>query len=88
MCIKGQGHIPPGAWEQDFPPSGIGVRAWKFWGCGHKFAQLAQKAGEPSGVFGAMLPGRILKNRVSLMPFPTFWCGFLCMEQVTNEKKY
>ena len=21
------------------------------------------------------------------MPFPTFWCGFLCMEQVTNEKK-
>ena len=28
-----------------------------------------------------------LKNRVSLMPFPAFWCGFLCMEQVTNEKK-
>ena len=21
------------------------------------------------------------------MPFPAFWCGFLCMEQVTNEKK-
>ena len=21
------------------------------------------------------------------MPFPEFWCGFLCMEQVTNEKK-
>ena len=30
---------------------------------------------------------KILKNRVSLMPFPAFWCGFLCMEQVTNEKK-
>ena len=29
----------------------------------------------------------MLKNRVSLMPFPAFWCGFLCMEQVTNEKK-
>ena len=27
---------------------------------------------------------KILKNRVSLMPFPAFWCGFL--EQVTNEK--
>ena len=34
-----------------------------------------------------MLPGKILKNRVSLMPFPAFWCGFSCMEQVTNEKK-
>ena len=34
-----------------------------------------------------MLPRKILKNRVSLMPFPAFWCGFLCMEQVTNEKK-
>ena len=34
-----------------------------------------------------MLPGKILKNRVSLMPFPAFWCVFLCMEQVTNEKK-
>ena len=21
------------------------------------------------------------------MPFPAFWCAFLCMEQVTNEKK-
>ena len=34
-----------------------------------------------------MLPGEILNNRVSLMPFPAFWCGFLCMEKVTNEKK-
>ena len=34
-----------------------------------------------------MLPKKILKNRVSLMLFPAFWCGFLCMEQVTNEKK-
>ena len=34
-----------------------------------------------------MLPRKILKNRVSLMPFSAFWCGFLCMEQVTNEKK-
>ena len=31
-------------------------------------------------------PRKILKNRVSLMPFPAFWCGFLCMEQ-TNKKK-
>ena len=30
---------------------------------------------------------KILKNRVSLMLFPVFWCGFLCTEQVTNEKK-
>ena len=21
------------------------------------------------------------------MPFSAFWCGFLCMEQMTNEKK-
>ena len=34
-----------------------------------------------------MLPRKILKNRISLMPFPAFWCGFLCMEQVTNEKR-
>ena len=34
-----------------------------------------------------MLARKIWKNRVSLMPFPAFWCGFLCMEQVTNEKK-
>ena len=32
-----------------------------------------------------MLPRKMLKNSVSLMPFPAFWCGFLCMEQVTNE---
>ena len=37
--------------------------------------------------FGAMLPREILKNRVSLMPFPAFWGGFLCMEKMTNEKK-
>ena len=36
---------------------------------------------------GGMLPRKILKIRVSLMPFPVFWCGFLCMEQVTSEKK-
>ena len=34
-----------------------------------------------------MLPRKILENRVSLMPFSAFWCGFLCMKQVTNEKK-
>ena len=34
-----------------------------------------------------MLPREILNNRVSLMLFPAFWCGFLCMEKVTNEKK-
>ena len=34
-----------------------------------------------------MLFRKILKNRASLMPFPAFWSGFLCMKQVTNEKK-
>ena len=52
-----------------------------------EFARLAPKAREPLGGSGGMLPRKILKNRVSLMPFPAFWCGFLCMEQVTNEKK-
>ena len=42
---------------------------------------------EPLGGSEGMLPQEILKNRVSLMPFPSFWCGFLYMEQVTNEKK-
>ena len=45
------------------------------------------KAQEPLGESEVMLPKKILKNRVSLMPFSAFWCGFLCMEQVTNEKK-
>ena len=39
------------------------------------------------GGSGGMFPRNILKNSVSLMQFPAFWCGFLCMEQVTNEKK-
>ena len=56
-------------------------------GGAHEFARLAPKAREPLGGSGAMLHRKILKNRVSLMPFPAFWCGFLCMEQVTNEKK-
>ena len=56
-------------------------------GGGHEFARLAPKVREPLGGSGGMLPREILKNRVSLMPFPAFWCGFLCMEQVTNEKK-
>ena len=34
-----------------------------------------------------MLSRKSFKSRVSLMPFPAFWCEFLCMEQVTNEKK-
>ena len=34
-----------------------------------------------------MLPRKILKNTVFLMPFPAFWNGFLCIEQVMNEKK-
>ena len=34
-----------------------------------------------------MLPRDFFNNRVSLMPLPAFWCGFLCMEKVTNEKK-
>ena len=56
-------------------------------GGGHEFARLAPKVREPLGGSGGMLPRKISKNRVSLMPFPAFWCGFLCMEQVTNEKK-
>ena len=32
------------------------------------------------GVLG-MLPGKILKNRVSLMPSPAFWCEFLCIDK-------
>ena len=48
---------------------------------------LPDSARQPLGEFGAMLPRKILKNRVSLMPFPAFWCEFLLMEQVTNEKK-
>ena len=43
-------------------------------GGGHEFSPLAATVRE-------------LKNRVSLMLFPAFWCGFLCMEQVINEKK-
>ena len=54
-------------------------------GGGYEFARLAPKARELLRVSGGMLPRKILKNRVSLMPFPAFWCGFLCMEQVTNE---
>ena len=42
----------------------------------------------PKGGPGACSQGKFLKNRVSLMAFPAFWCGFLCMEQVPNEKKY
>ena len=38
-------------------------------GGGHEFARLAPKAREPLGGFGAMVPRKILKNRVSLMPF-------------------
>ena len=56
-------------------------------GSRHEFARLAPKAREPPAGSGGMLSRNILKNRVSLMPFPAFWCGFLCMEQVINEKK-
>ena len=42
-----------------------------------EFARLAPKAREPLGGSGGTLPRKILKNRVSLMPFPAFWCGFL-----------
>ena len=52
----------------------------------HEFARLVPKAREPLGGSGGMLPRKILKTRVSLMAFPAFWCGFLCMEQVTNEE--
>ena len=46
----------------------------------------AEGARTSKGVRGHA-PRKILKNRVYLMPFPAFWCGLLCMEQVTNEKK-
>ena len=35
----------------------------------------------------ANFPLEILKNRVFLMPFSAFLKGFLCMEQVMNEKE-
>ena len=63
-----------------------GLEIWGGGG-GHEFSRLAPKAREPLGGLAAMLPRKILKNRVFLMPFPAFWCGFLCMEQVTSEKK-
>ena len=47
------------------------------------------KAPGPIGGFVGMLSERnlIWKNSVFLMPFPGFLSGFLCIEQVTNEKK-
>ena len=54
-------------------------------GSGHEFARLAPKARESLRGSGGMLSRKILKNRVSLTPFPAFWCEFLYMEQVTNE---
>ena len=45
-------------------------------GGGHENARLALKARNPLERSGAMLPRKILKNRVSLMPFPAFWSGF------------
>ena len=59
-------------------------------GGGQEFARPALKARKPlggGGGSGCMLPRKILKKRVSLMPFPAFWCEFLCIEQVTNEEK-
>ena len=53
----------------------------------HESARLALKARKPLKGSGGMLPRNILKNRVSLMLFPVFWSGFLCIEQVMNEKK-
>ena len=57
----------------------IGVQPF-FWRGGHESGPLARGSRD-------MLSREILKNRVSLMPFPTFWSRFLCLEQVTNEKK-
>ena len=59
----------------------------EIWGGGTRIClSRAEGARTARGVRG-MLLGKILKNRVSLMPFLAFWCGFLCMEQVTNDKK-
>ena len=63
------------------------IRAKKFWGRRTRIFPTRAKGARTSRESGGMLPGKILKNRVSLMPFPAFWCGFLCMEQVTNKKK-
>ena len=60
-----------------------------FWGAAMNLPDShsrAEGARTSKGVHGA-LPREILKNRVSLMPFPAFWCEFLCKEQVTNENK-
>ena len=59
----------------------------EIWGGGKESARLALKARKSLEGSGGMLPRKILKNRVSLMPFPVFWSGFLCMEQEMNEKK-
>ena len=65
----------------------IGVWAKKFWGGRHESARLVLKAQKPLEGCGGMLPRKILNNRVSLMPFSVFQSGFLCIEQVMNEKK-
>ena len=56
-------------------------------GGGHESVRLPQKLRKPLEGSGFMLARTILKNRVSLMPFPVFWSGVLCIEQVINEKK-
>ena len=42
----------------------------------HESARLALKARKPLEGSGGMVPRKILKNRVSLMPFPLFWSEF------------
>ena len=64
--------------------SRMGLEIWG--GADTNLPDSRQRRENLYGVQG-MLSRKILKNRVSLMPFPAFWCGFLCMEQVTNEKK-
>ena len=53
----------------------------------YESARLALKARKPLEGSRGMLHWKILKNRVSLMPFRAFWSGFLYIEQVMNEKK-
>ena len=59
-----------------------------FFGGGRtRICQIRAEGARTSRGVRGHAPRKVLKNRVSLMPFPAFWCGFLCMEQVTNEKK-
>ena len=68
------------------PRRNIGVRVWKFLRGGHESARIAPKTREPLRGPAECSP-KILKNSAFLMPLPAFWSGFLCIEELMNEKK-